>query len=157
MRAVVQRVRSAAVSVDGQDIAAIGPGLLVLLGVAAGDSERDFQWLVDKVAHLRVFSDAGGRMNLDTATIGGAFLVVSQFTLLADLTKGRRPHFLAAEAPEIARATCARFVQELASRSGCPVHCGQFGADMQVSLVNDGPVTIPLDSRQTSPPAATAG
>jgi len=151
MRAVVQRVRSAAVEAGGQTVGAIGVGVLVLLGVATGDSEQDGDWLADKVAGLRIFADAEGKFAHSLVEVGGAALVVSQFTLLADVRKGRRPSFSAAAAPPLAEALYQRFAARL-SASGVSVETGRFGADMQVSLINDGPVTIILDS----PPAGDA-
>lgn len=147
MRAVVQRVNSAAVEVDGQEVAAIARGLLVLLGIEAGDTTADLDWLVGKIAKLRVFSDAAGKMNRDLAAVGGELLVVSQFTLHASTVKGNRPSFLRAEAPQRAEATYLACCAALAKATGCPVRQGVFGADMQVALVNDGPVTILIDSR----------
>jgi D-aminoacyl-tRNA deacylase len=147
MRAVVQRVTQASVSVDGEQIAAIGAGLLVLLGVEQQDGLRDVRYLVDKVAGLRVFSDPQGLMNLSLLEHGGAALVVSQFTLLGDVRRGRRPSFIAAAAPELAQGLYGNFCQELAG-AGITVEQGRFQADMQVALVNDGPVTILLDSRK---------
>jgi D-tyrosyl-tRNA(Tyr) deacylase len=147
MRAVVQRVTQASVSVDGEQIAGIGAGLLVLLGVEQQDGLRDVRYLVDKVAGLRVFSDPQGLMNLSLLEQGGAALVVSQFTLLGDVRRGRRPSFIAAAPPDLAQTLYGNFCQELAG-AGIPVEQGRFQADMQVALVNDGPVTILLDSRK---------
>lgn len=146
MRAVVQRVRSSEVCIDGETVGKIGKGSLVLLGVEQGDTERDLRYLYEKVVHLRIFEDEQGKMNLSLLDIGGAMLVVSQFTLLGDCRKGRRPSFVNAEAPELASRWCDRFVEAVAGQ-GVHVETGRFGADMQVSLVNDGPVTILLDSR----------
>ncbi len=147
MRAVVQRVSEASVSVDGENIAVIGPGLLVLLGVEQQDGPRDVRYLVEKVIGLRVFADAQGLMNLSVVDRGGAVLVVSQFTLLGDVRRGRRPSFIAAADPELANQLYESFCCELSS-SGIDVGQGRFQADMQVALVNDGPVTILLDSRK---------
>lgn len=146
MRAVIQRVTQAAVEVDGQVVGRIGAGLLVLLGVAKGDEESDGRWMVEKLATLRIFGDAQGKMNLAIAEVGGALLVVSQFTLLGDTGKGRRPGFDLAAPPEVAQSRYAQVVAGLKAR-GLPVETGVFGARMQVSLVNDGPLTFILDSR----------
>ena len=146
MRAVIQRVREASVSVAGATVGAIGPGLLVLCGVTATDGEADRHWLARKIVSLRIFSDDAGVMNRSLVEIGGDLLVVSQFTLFASTRKGARPSYSAAAPPEIAAPLFASFVQALERESGRPVATGQFGADMKVSLVNDGPVTIWLDS-----------
>lgn len=146
MRALIQRVHQAAVAVDGEVIGAIEKGLLVFLAVAGKDTEDDLQWLLHKVRQQRLFADEQGRMNLDTASIGGSFLVVSQFTLLATTVKGNRPGFPNGAEPSIACELYERFCDLLYQDSGCPVQQGRFGADMQVSLVNDGPVTILIDS-----------
>ena len=147
MKAVIQRVRSAAVSVDGAQVGRIGPGLLVLLGVAAGDGPADVTWLARKTAGLRVFADAAGKMNLSVAEICGSLLVVSQFTLLGDCRAGRRPSFCGAAPPEEGRRLYESFLAEAATVSGVPVRAGVFGADMLVALENDGPVTLILDTR----------
>jgi D-tyrosyl-tRNA(Tyr) deacylase len=148
MRAVLQRVRSASVSVDGQIAGRIGPGLLVYLGVAAGDQTADIEYIVSKIRDLRVFGDAAGKMNVSVADVGGAVLLVSQFTLCGDVRNGRRPSFDAAEKPAIARE---RYEDTLASlrRTGLTVEAGVFQADMQVESVNDGPVTFWIDSRRS--------
>ena len=143
MRAVVQRVSEASVTVGGERIAAIGPGLLVLLGVAAGDTDADAERLAAKVAKLRVFPDAHRPMNRDLRDVGGAALVVSQFTLLADTSRGNRPSFLGAAEPVEADRLYLLFARHLAA-AGVPVQTGRFAASMQVALVNDGPVTIVL-------------
>jgi len=145
MRAVIQRVLEASVSVDGRDVAAIGPGLLILVGVGQGDTEEVARWLAGKVAEVRIFEDAEGKMNRSVREVGGAALVVSQFTLYGDARKGRRPSFSDAAPPEAAVPLLQRFVSDLRER-GLPVQEGVFGARMQVRLVNDGPVTIFLDS-----------
>lgn len=145
MRVVVQRVRKAAVVIDGETVAAIEGGLLVLLGVATTDTPADVQWLADKIANLRIFNDEAGKMNRSVAEVGGSLLVVSQFTLHGDCRKGRRPSFLAAAAPDLAVPLYEAFVNALRS-VGLPVQTGRFGAMMQVELVNDGPVTLILDS-----------
>ena len=145
MRALVQRVTEASVEVNGSVVGSIGTGLLVLLGAATGDSTETAQKLADKVAGLRIFSDEQGKFNNSLLDIRGAALVVSQFTLLADTRKGRRPSFLDAAAPEIAQELVMVFCEHLRSL-GLAVETGVFGAHMRVALVNDGPVTIMLDS-----------
>jgi D-tyrosyl-tRNA(Tyr) deacylase len=147
MRAVVQRVRRAAVAIDGETVAAIQRGLLVLLGVTTTDTVLDAQRLADKTAHLRIFNDASGRMNLSVADVNGSLLVVSQFTLYGDCRKGRRPSFIAAATPELAVPLYEAFVNAIRS-VGLPVQTGRFGAMMQVELVNDGPVTLILDTKE---------
>jgi D-tyrosyl-tRNA(Tyr) deacylase len=147
MRAVVQRVREAHVEVDGVTVGAIGPGLLVLLGVARGDTPADAAYLAEKTAGLRIFEDAAGKMNLALNEIDGAVLVVSQFTLLGDCRKGRRPGFTAAAPPQLADALYADYAAALRGR-GLNVATGVFRAEMQVHLINDGPVTLLLDSRK---------
>ncbi|PLX85470.1 MAG: D-tyrosyl-tRNA(Tyr) deacylase [Desulfuromonas sp.] len=147
MRAVLQRVSSAAVLVDGKTVGAINRGILVLLGVEAGDTDKDLGFLAEKTAQLRIFEDDGGKMNLSVEDIGGSVLVVSQFTLLADCRKGRRPGFSRAAAPEAADAFYERFVETLRGR-GLRVETGVFQAQMEVRLNNDGPVTMLLDSRK---------
>jgi D-tyrosyl-tRNA(Tyr) deacylase len=144
---VVQRVSEAAVRVEGREVSRIGPGLLVLLGVAQGDTEQDLAYLVDKVTGLRVFADEAGHMNRSVLEAGGALLVVSQFTLLGDARKGRRPGFTDAAPPEEANALYRRFVDR-ARETGLRVEEGVFRATMDVSLVNQGPVTLLLDSRK---------
>ncbi|HSS71344.1 MAG TPA: D-aminoacyl-tRNA deacylase [Casimicrobiaceae bacterium] len=146
MRAVVQRVREASVSVAGATVGAIGPGLLVLCGITATDGESDRDWLARKIVSLRIFNDDAGVMNRSLVEVGGALLAVSQFTLFASTRKGARPSYSAAAPPETAAPAFASFVQALERESDRPVATGQFGADMTVSLVNDGPVTIWLDS-----------
>lgn len=147
MRAVVQRVSEASVSVDNQVIGAIETGLLVLLGIEQEDTHRDALYLVDKVAGLRVFDDEAGLMNLSVTEVLGSVLVVSQFTLLGDVRRGKRPSFIEAAAPEIANQLYEQFCT-LLSGSGVPMAKGKFQADMQVRLINDGPVTILIDSRK---------
>lgn len=147
MRAVVQRVSRAAVYVEEQLVSAIGPGLLVLLGVGREDTEADGRYLAEKIAGLRIFADEEGKMNRSLLDTGGEVLLVSQFTLYGDCRKGKRPNFTAAAPPEQAKALyecCRRFLEE----KGLTVKCGSFGAMMQVELVNDGPVTILLDSQK---------
>ena len=140
MRAVVQRVSSASVSVDGETLAAIGPGLLVLLGVRVGDGEEEAGRLVRKLRALRVFEDADGRMNLSLEQAGGELLCVSNFTVYGDASKGNRPSFVAAAPPEEAERLYERVLEGLAAKGG------RFGAHMAVELVNDGPVTVILDT-----------
>ena len=147
MKAVVQRVAGARVEVEGEVIGSIDRGLLVYLGVADGDSERELSWMVDKVAGLRIFEDEQGKMNRDVAEVGGAVLVVSQFTLLGDCRKGRRPSFAGAMAPEPAERLYQTFVGALRDK-GLPVSTGRFRADMKVHSLNDGPVTLLIDSRE---------
>jgi len=145
MRAVVQRVREASVTVEGRETGRIGPGLLILLGVAQGDSERDVAYLAKKCAEVRIFEDAEGKMNRSVKEIGGRALVVSQFTLLADCRKGRRPSFTGAAPPDEAERLYERFVERLRAE-GLAVATGVFGAMMDVASVNAGPVTLLLDS-----------
>ena len=147
MRALLQRVSRASVTVDGKVVGQIGQGLLVLLGVGQGDSEIQVKTLADKIVYLRIFGDEEGKMNRSLLDIGGQALVVSQFTLYADTRRGRRPGFTAAASPSIAEPLVERFKKALANY-GLTVAGGIFGAFMQVELVNDGPVTIWLDSEQ---------
>ncbi|HMQ76473.1 MAG TPA: D-aminoacyl-tRNA deacylase [Flavobacteriales bacterium] len=147
MRAVVQRVSGASVHIGGAEHARIGRGLLVLLGVEVGDTPADAEWLCGKVARLRIFPDADGVMNLDLVQVGGELLLVSQFTLHAGTAKGNRPSYIRAARPEEAVPLYLRAKQLLMESTGRPVRTGEFGADMQVELVNDGPVTILIDSR----------
>lgn len=144
MKAVLQRVTSARVTVDGRVVGEIGLGLLVLLGVEAGDTDREFEQMMGKMIGLRLFADANGNMNLSCEDVGGSYLVVSQFTLCADTKRGKRPGLEPAMKPEGARIVYERFCRELGLRSGRPVATGEFGAMMDVSLVNSGPVTILL-------------
>ena len=147
MRAVIQRVTEAAVAIDGETISRIGPGLLVLLGVEEIDDASDVDWLAAKVAKMRIFSDAEGKMNLSLMETGGETLVVSQFTLHASTKKGNRPSFIRAGAPEHSEPLYESFCAAMGRETGRPVKRGVFGGDMRVSLINDGPVTIVLDSR----------
>jgi D-tyrosyl-tRNA(Tyr) deacylase len=151
MRVVIQRVASAAVHVRGETVAAIGPGLLVYAAFTAADGERDLAWMAEKIAHLRIFEDAAGKMNRSLLEAGGQALVVSQFTLYGDARKGRRPSFDGAAPAEIARPLFARFVEALAAR-GLPASAGRFQDVMQVESINDGPVTILLDSPAPAQP-----
>jgi D-tyrosyl-tRNA(Tyr) deacylase len=141
MRAVIQRVTRAKVTVAGQVTGEIGRGLLVLLGIARTDTDDHVRWMADKVAGLRIFEDADGKMNVDLAAVGGAALVVSQFTLYGNCEKGRRPSFIDAAPPEIAGPIYLQFVNALKAL-GVPVATGVFRAEMAVELVNDGPVTV---------------
>jgi D-aminoacyl-tRNA deacylase len=148
MRVCVQRVRRASVAVAGEVCGQIGPGMLVLLGVAAGDSEADARWLAQKIAGLRIFEDGEQKMNLSLAEVGGAMLVVSQFTLLGDCRRGRRPDFTGAAPPEVAERLYQVFVDCVAEQ-GIPVATGRFRQHMEVELVNDGPVTLIVESRES--------
>lgn len=145
MRAVVQRVSAASVTVEARKVGTIGPGLLVLLGVARGDTEKDGEYLAEKLAGLRIFEDEEEKMNRSVAQIGGSILLVSQFTLYGDVRHGRRPSFTQAAPPEEANRLYEDLAQKLRDK-GLTVETGQFQAHMEVSLVNDGPVTILLDS-----------
>jgi D-aminoacyl-tRNA deacylase len=141
----VQRVTQARVVIDGETVGAIGPGLLVLLGVAPADTADNAKWLADKIAGLRIFADADGKMNRDVTEAGGRILVVSQFTLYGDCRKGRRPSFIGAAGPDIAIPLYEAFINAIRAQ-GIPVETGRFAAMMQVELTNDGPVTLILDS-----------
>ena len=145
MRIVLQRVKSASVTVAGETVSEIGPGLLLLVGVARGDGEAEAGWLAEKVAGLRVFADEEGRMNLSVRDTGGEVLAVSQFTLLADTRKGKRPSFVGAAPPEEAEPLFDYFCERLCSAGVASVKTGLFGAMMDVALVNDGPVTMVLE------------
>jgi D-tyrosyl-tRNA(Tyr) deacylase len=145
MRAVLQRVARASVHVAGRCKAEIGSGLLILLGAGQGDTQTQADWLADKVAHLRIFSDEQGRMNHSLLDTGGEMIVVSQFTLYGDCRKGRRPSFVMALEPEQAEALVARFIERIQAL-GIPCGSGEFGAMMQVDLLNDGPVTLLIDT-----------
>ncbi len=145
MRIVLQRVRNASVTVGEERISEIGPGLLLLVGVAGGDGEAEANWLAEKVAGLRIMGDEDGKMNLSVRDVGGEILAVSQFTLLADTRKGKRPSFVGAAPPEEAEALFDYFCERLREAGAGPVKTGSFGAMMDVALVNDGPVTIVLE------------
>ena len=145
MRALIQRVSEASVTIDGEVYSAIGCGLLVLLGIEADDSQEDIDWLVKKISLMRIFEDADGKMNNSVMDVKGSMLVVSQFTLHASTKKGNRPSFINAARPETAIPLYERFIADC--KELLPVDTGQFGADMKVALVNDGPVTIWLDSK----------
>ena len=147
MRAVIQRVRSASVTIGGVVRSSIGAGLLVLLGVGHEDAQEDLDWLVRKIAGLRIFDDEAGVMNRSVVEIGGEALVVSQFTLMASTKKGNRPSYIGAAGHEKAIPMYEAFCAALSAAIGRPVGTGEFGADMQVALVNDGPVTICIDTK----------
>ena len=147
MRAIIQRVSSASVISDGVLTGEIGRGLLILLGVEVGDTKDELDWLVRKIAGLRIFSDEEGLMNKDLSDVSGQCLVISQFTLLASTKKGKRPSYIRSARPEEAVPLYETFVKTLAMETKTAVPTGVFGADMQVSLVNDGPVTISIDTR----------
>ena len=151
MRALIQRVASASVRIDDAEVGSIGPGLVVLLGVAGGDDGDDARWVVDKVANLRIFADEAGRFNRSAVDVGGELLVVSQFTLYADTRRGRRPDFTRAAAPEDANRLYEETVA-MFRETGLAVATGEFQAYMQVSLQNDGPVTIMVDSADRGRP-----
>jgi D-tyrosyl-tRNA(Tyr) deacylase len=145
VRAVVQRVARASVTVEGQVVGAIERGLMILLGVTHGDGEEQASWLANKVAGLRIFEDKEGKMNLSLLDVGGSALVVSQFTLYGDASKGRRPSFTGAARPEIAEPLCDRFAERLREAGVFRVESGVFGAHMMVEIHNDGPVTLILE------------
>src|SRR6202050_2546332 len=146
MRAVVQRVSRANVVIAGETVGDIDVGMLVLLGITHDDSPAQAQWLAEKIAGLRIFSDADGKMNRDLSEVGGAMLIVSQFTLYGDCRKGKRPSFIDAAAPNVAIPLYEDFIDGVKAL-GIPVATGRFGADMKVELVNDGPVTLIVDSK----------
>ncbi len=148
MRIVIQRVREASVTIDEERLSgSIQKGFLVLLGIESDDGQEDIDWLCKKLINLRVFTDDAGRMNLSIQDVQGEFLVVSQFTLHASTRKGNRPSFIRAARPEVAIPLYEAFLQQLKDSSGLPVATGEFGASMQVRLLNDGPVTIIMDSK----------
>lgn len=147
MRIVIQRVSEAAVKIDARINGQIGTGMLILLGIEHEDDESDADWLIQKVCALRIFSDEEGKMNLSINDVSGRFLVVSQFTLHASTKKGKRPSYIQAARPEQAIPLYEYFVQTLGNSSGTKIETGEFGADMKVSLVNDGPVTLLIDSK----------
>ena len=147
MRAVVQRVSSASVAIGGAVTASIGTGLLVLVAVEDTDDSEDIEWLAGKLVRLRIFNDEQGLMNRSVQEMGGDILVVSQFTLFASTKKGNRPSFIRSAKPELAIPLYEQFIARLAAEFGKPVHTGQFGAEMKVALVNDGPVTVVFDTK----------
>ena len=147
MRAVIQRVSSASVTIDGSVKSSIGPGLLILLGIGNEDGPEDIEWLVKKIAGLRIFDDDAGVMNRSVIDIAGEALVVSQFTLMASTKKGNRPSYIGAAGHQLAIPLYEQFCAALSSSLGRPVGTGKFGADMKVALLNDGPVTICIDTK----------
>lgn len=147
MRVVIQRVSQASVSISGKIKSEIGAGLLVLLGIEEADNAEDIEWLCGKIARLRIFGDADGVMNLSLLESGGEVLLISQFTLHASTKKGNRPSYMKAAKPEIAIPLYKKFILQLEKETGREIHTGEFGVDMKVSLVNDGPVTIIIDSK----------
>lgn len=147
MRAVIQRVKSCSVDIAGQRVGSIDNGMLILLGVEAADSAEDIDWLVGKISRLRIFDDENGVMNLDITQVDGRAIVVSQFTLYASTKKGNRPSYIRSAPEPISRPMYEQFVARLEQLLGTKVQTGEFGADMQVSLVNDGPVTICIDTK----------
>ena len=147
MRAVIQRSQAASVAVDGQIIGAIERGLVVLLGIGPHDGPKEVQWLAEKIANLRIFADVDDKMNLSLLDVGGQALVISQFTLYGDCRKGRRPNFTAAAPPSMAEPLYEQFCEKLREIGVLQVETGSFGAMMQVSLINDGPVTLVIDTK----------
>ena len=148
MRAVIQRVSQASVTIDAAKVAEIGPGLVVLLGIIDSDTSEDILWLSNKLTNLRIFNDANGVMNTSLKDSQGAAIVVSQFTLYAQTKKGNRPSYIKAAKPEVAKPLYEQFVQQFESDLEQTVQTGEFGADMKVALINDGPVTIIIDSKE---------
>lgn len=157
MRVVVQRVSGASVAVSGETVGKCGRGFLILLGVAKGDTEADADVLAAKLSKLRVFEDGNGKMNLSLSDIGGELLIISNFTLYADCRHGNRPDFLMAEAPAEANRLYEYFTDRMKTLSGCPTETGVFGADMKVSIENDGPVTLVIDSPELMKKKGGAG
>jgi D-aminoacyl-tRNA deacylase len=147
MRVVIQRVSSASVSIEGKINGAIQQGLMVLVGIEDADTKEDIQWLSNKIVNLRIFNDAAGVMNCSVKEVGGSILLISQFTLHASTQKGNRPSYIKASKPPIAIPLYEQLIQQLSTDLGKPIQTGIFGADMQVSLINDGPVTIVIDSK----------
>ncbi len=147
MRAIVQRVSEASVTIEGECVGAIQRGLMVLVGIKADDTEQDMDYIINKISGLRIFSDEAGKMNLSVQDIGGEILIVPNFTLYGNAIKGMRPSFIASGSVDEARKKYDQFMERLQER-GLPIACGRFQADMQVSLINDGPVTIMLDSQK---------
>lgn len=147
MRLLIQRVREASVTIEGEVRSKIGQGLLVLVGIEEADGDEDIEWLAGKLMRLRIFDDEQGVMNLDVQQVGGELLIVSQFTLFASTRKGNRPSYIRSAGEAISRPLYERFVRRVEELAGRKVGTGEFGADMQVALVNDGPVTIWIDSR----------
>ncbi|WP_372752214.1 D-aminoacyl-tRNA deacylase [Mariniflexile sp.] len=147
MKIVIQRVLKASVSIEGKEVASISNGLLVFIGIVEGDTSEDIKWLSNKVSNLRIFSDENGVMNKSLLDINGEAIVVSQFTLHAATKKGNRPSYIKAAKPEVAIPIYEAFLKQLEQDLGKPIQTGEFGADMQVGLINDGPVTIIIDSK----------
>lgn len=147
MRVVIQRVRECSVTIEGERKASIGHGMLILLGVEAADTAQDIEWLCGKVSRLRIFDDEQGVMNLDVSQVGGEVVVVSQFTLYASTKKGNRPSYIRSAPEPISRPMYEQFVARLGEVLGQSIQTGEFGADMKVALVNDGPVTICIDTK----------
>ncbi len=148
MRTVIQRVSESSVHIAGREISRIGPGLLILLGIEEADGPEDISWLAGKIARLRIFPDEAGVMNRSVVEASGALMVVSQFTLHASTKKGNRPSYIRAARPETAIPLYQEFIRQLESESGRKVHTGEFGAMMEISLVNDGPVTLIIDTKE---------
>lgn len=146
MRVVIQRVTSSSVTINSSETRSIGPGLTILLGVTESDTNEDINWLVRKIAQLRIFADENGVMNISVADIKGSILVISQFTLYASTKKGNRPSYIRSAAPDIAEPLYQRFIERLQEETGLEIKTGEFGADMLVSIQNDGPVTIIIDT-----------
>lgn len=147
MVAVIQRVSEASVTIDGHVKGRIGPGFLILLGITHTDTREDLDWLSKKIVGMRIFGDAEGKMNLDLKAVDGSILLISQFTLHANTKKGNRPSFIEAARPEVAIPLYEQMIQQLSTDLGKPIETGEFGADMKVALLNDGPVTIIIDSK----------
>ncbi len=147
MRVVVQRVTKASLKINGALYSEIGAGLLILLGIEVNDGVEDLEWLCSKISTLRIFSDAEGKMNLDVNQINGEIMLVSQFTLFASTKKGNRPSFLQSAKPEFAIPLYEQFIKKLSGTISKPIKTGEFGADMKIELINDGPVTIIIDSK----------
>jgi D-tyrosyl-tRNA(Tyr) deacylase len=147
MRVVIQRATSCILSIEGQEYNRIGYGYLILVGIDEADTSEDLEWITSKIAGLRIFDDDLGVMNLDIRDIGGEVMIVSQFTLHASIRRGNRPSFLKAARPEIARPAYEAFVESIEQKTECKVVTGKFGAEMSINLVNDGPVTIFIDSK----------
>lgn len=148
MRALIQRVSTAKVVIEGEISGEIGQGILVLLGITHDDSEKDIEWLIRKITQLRIFSDEEGKMNLSVQDVEGSLLVISQFTLFADSKKGNRPSYIQSAPPDVAIPLYEKFLNKLGQNFVGKIETGKFGADMKVSLLNDGPVTIMLDSKE---------
>ncbi len=147
MKAVIQRVKEASVTIEGRVAGSIGQGLMVLLGIETADTQEDLMWLSNKIVNMRIFDDAAGVMNLSVKEIGGNILLISQFTLHASTKKGNRPSYIAAAKHEIAIPMYEAMIQQLNAEMGALIQTGKFGADMQVALINNGPVTIIIDSK----------